>query len=434
MRRIEQPQAEGAGWAHLRVMSLATGLSFVVITLTRPLVPLLAVHLGARAAEVGAVVGAYALVPLLLAVPAGALVDRVGSRRIFLWGSLGIAVGLAAVGAWPSLPVLVVTQAGVGLSQLLVIVAGQTYATSLARGVEREAQLGWYTTLVSAGQLVGPLVGGVLADALGYGPSFRIAAFLGLLPLAVGFAVHDVPRRSEAGAPGGEARLAEAEPPGEVRSAPRAARGSAIRRIAGIGGVRLAVVASFSINFAMGARQGFYPLYVQNLGYPATLVGSLLSLRALASMSVRPFMVRIVAAAGGRFRTVFGSMLLGAAAVGITPWTREPLGLALASVALGVGIGLVHPLSMLAVAETVAEEERGLALGMRLTGNRLAQFTSPVLFGAVAEAAGLEAAFVAGGLVLAAATFSLLFWRATFAHLDRWPGRQAAGRGPGRDG
>src|SRR5690606_5321395 len=108
-----------------------------------------------------------------------------------------------------------------------------------------------------------------------------------------------------------------------------------------------------------------------------------------------------------------------AGSLAITPWTREPLTLALASMAGGIGIGLVQPLSMLGVAETVDEGERGRAMGLRLTGNRAAQFTSPVLFGLVAEVAGLETAFVVGGLLLMAATASLFLWRDTFARLDR---------------
>lgn len=415
-------------------MSGATGLSFVVITFTRPLVPLLAQSLGAGAAGVGVVVSAYALVPLFLAVPAGALVDRLGSRRVFLWGSLGIILGLTAVGLRPTLSVLLAAQATAGLSELMVIVAGQTYVSSLATGTEREAHLGWYTTLVSAGQLLGPLAGGILADMVGYGPSFLAAALLGFLPLAVGSRVRDIPGehgpqpvagRASSQEPLPPERASAEETPGQGRAgrhpepAGKTRNGGAVRRILRAGGVRLAIVTSFAVIFTMGVRQSFYPIFVQGLGYPASLVGAMLSLRALAAMAVRPFMPRIIHLAGGRFRTVFGSMLLAAGSLAITPWTREPLTLALASMAGGIGIGLVQPLSMLAVAETVDEGERGLAMGLRLTGNRAAQFTSPVLFGLVAEVAGLETAFVVGGLLLMAATATLFLWRDTFARLDR---------------
>jgi len=391
------------------VMASATGLSFLVTTFSRPLVPLLAQELGAGAARVGAVVAAYAVIPLVLAVPAGALVDRLGSRRLFVAGACGIVLGLGAIGLKPSIPVLFGAQALAGLSELLVIVAGQTYATSLSTGREREQHLGWYTTMVSAGQLVGPLLGGVLADAVGYARSFLTASVLGLLPVLVGTRVRDLPWASRQEPEKGATSLTMER--------------EALGRILRTGGVQLAVVTSFATLFTMGVRQGFYPIYVEGLGYSAGFVGAMLSLRALASMSVRPFMPRIVRLMRGRFPTVFASMLVSALAILITPWTRDPVSLAVASVAAGIGLGLVQPLSMLAVAETVPQSERGLALGVRLTGNRLAQGTSPVLYGLVAEVAGIEAAFVAGGLLLLAATGSLLLWRDTFAHLDRPQGQ-----------
>src|SRR5690606_5254779 len=108
-------------------------------------------------------------------------------------GACGIGLGLGAIGLKPSIPVLFGAQALAGLSELLVIVAGQTYATSLSTGREREQHLGWYTTMVSAGQLVGPLLGGVLADAVGYARSFLTASVLGLLPVLVGTRVRDLP-------------------------------------------------------------------------------------------------------------------------------------------------------------------------------------------------------------------------------------------------
>ena len=281
------------------VMASATGLSFLVTTFSRPLVPLLAQELGAGAARVGAVVAAYAVIPLVLAVPAGALVDRLGSRRLFVAGACGIVLGLGAIGLKPSIPVLFGAQALAGLSELLVIVAGQTYATSLSTGREREQHLGWYTTMVSAGQLVGPLLGGVLADAVGYARSFLTASVLGLLPVLVGTRVRDLPWASRQEPEKGATSLTMER--------------EALGRILRTGGVQLAVVTSFATLFTMGVRQGFYPIYVEGLGYSAGFVGAMLSLRALASMSVRPFMPRIVRLMRGRFPTVFASMLVSAA-------------------------------------------------------------------------------------------------------------------------
>src|SRR5690606_41450698 len=103
-------------------------------------------------------------------------------RRLSVAWACGFVLAPGAIGLKPSIPVLFGAQALAGLSELLVCVAGQTYATSLSTGREREQHLGWYTTMVSAGQLVGPLLGGVLADAVGYARSFLTASVWAFCP------------------------------------------------------------------------------------------------------------------------------------------------------------------------------------------------------------------------------------------------------------
>src|SRR5690554_1322075 len=83
------------------------------------------------------------------------------------------------------------------------------------------------------------------------------------------------------------------------------------------------------------------------------------------------------------------------------------------SIALGLGIGLALPLSMAIIADGVSLPDRGVAMGVRLTGNRLAQLVNPVFFGMVSQCWSLPAAFWWGGILLFAATGFLFFWGKT---------------------
>lgn len=53
--------------------------------------------------------------------------------------------------------------------------------------------------------------------------------------------------------------------------------------------------------------------------------------------------------------------------------------------------------------------ERGVAMGMRITSNRLAQVTQPLLFGGVASSASVVAAYPTAGVLLAGLT--IWTWR-----------------------
>ena len=72
----------------------------------------------------------------------------------------------------------------------------------------------------------------------------------------------------------------------------------------------------------------------------------------------------------------------------------------------GLGLGLGQPLTMAWVASRAPRHIRGLALGLRLSGNRLGQLLVPALVGMVLHLAGIDAIFwsvatllLLGGLV-----------------------------------
>src|SRR5690606_41788219 len=113
--------------------------------------------------------------------------------------------------------------------------------------------------MVSPGQLVGPLLGGVLADAVGYARSFLTASVLGLLAVLVGTRVRDLPWASRQ----------EPEKGATTLTMEREALGRILRT----GGVQRAVVPIVATPLCMRCCQGSDPLHVFWTGYSAGLVG-----------------------------------------------------------------------------------------------------------------------------------------------------------------
>ena len=408
-----------------RVNVLAV-LTFAVVTMSRPLFSVFAARdLGAGATWLGLVAGAYALVPLFLSMPVGGMISRWGERPLLVAGSAGLGLGLALAAASPSVGWLVLASLVAGMSQMLLVVCTQTLVTTLGDPREREAQLGWFTTATSAGQLLGPLGGGYLADHAGYRATFLAGAALCLAGILLARRVETPPT------PGTAPDLrTQAERARELLQLPE---------------MRLAILAAFSLIFALGVNQSFYSVYItQVLGFSASTLGMLLAVRAVLALAVRAYMRPLVAWAGGRYRVLFLALVSGAVALGITPLLRDVVSLTLAAALLGVATGLTMPLSMLAAANSVPAAERGLAMGVRLTGNRLAELTSPLLFGPLAEVLGLGPAFHGAGLILLGAALLSLRWRHGLDDADRLAGdvpppgtgrrrrrRLCWGRGPG---
>ncbi|HEY8393834.1 MAG TPA: MFS transporter [Thermaerobacter sp.] len=398
-----------------RVNALAV-VAFAVITMARPLFSVFAdQELGANPTWLGIIAGSYALVPLFLSLPVGGMIHRWGERPLLLAGTTGLALGLLLASASPSLWTLALAALVTGMSQMLLVVCTQTLVTSLGDPREREHHLGLFTTATSAGQLLGPLGGGALADAIGFRGTFIAGAVVALAGVALARDVEPPPVAGQAISLRGQMRRA--------------------RQLLRLPPMRLAILTAFSLIFTLGVHQSFYPVYVTRvLGLSATTLGVLLAIRAVFALAVRLYMQPLIDTVGSRYRVLLMSLICGALALGATPLLRDPWSLALAAALLGIATGLTMPLSMLAAANAVPVAERGLAMGVRLTGNRLAELTSPLLFGPLADAVGLAPAFYAAGILLLAAALLSLSWRDGLDEADEpvraaAPGRLDAARG-----
>ncbi len=132
--------------------------------------------------QVGNLIAASGVLALVAAIPAGMANDRYGRKRTLVVGLVitGVAVwmmsGMNSFGA-AALSVLVF-----GLAEALATGTIQVYAMDLAPDDKRGAFLGVWSLSQSAGQIVGPLFIGLLADEAGFRAAFLTVAGL----LAVG--------------------------------------------------------------------------------------------------------------------------------------------------------------------------------------------------------------------------------------------------------
>lgn len=351
------------------------------------LTPLVALRLGAGPTLVGAVIAAGFLLPLFFSVPMGSWADRWGSRRMARFGFALFGLALLPMVFAPSWTTLIVGYVLANLGHLAYIVGSQALVGDLAEpGSGRETAYGWWTTSVAAGQALGPLIGGLTLDL--FGASAGFAAMSLVMAVAV---LLTLPMRVRGASAAAGSRI-------DWRSA---------QRLVGDRTVAVAMLTSSVALWAVTVQTTFLPLHLELLAVPAATIGALLSLRALVAVVVRPWVPKLVALLGGRERTVvltLISMSLGLAGIALgNLWV-----LALFMVLFGVGFGLSQPVSMVMVADRVEPSERGKALGVRLTGNRLAQLLAPVAFALVAERFGLPLFFVVHALWVMLAAYLLV--------------------------
>ena len=147
----------------------------------------------------------------------------------------------------------------------------------------------------------------------------------------------------------------------------------------------------------------YLPAYGVERGISPQDIGILLGVLALAQMVSRLFLGRLLA----RFShaaIVIGSVLIaGLVLPFLIPSLGVPLLLVVMTVA-GLALGLAQPMTLVWVAIATPPENRGMAMGVRMSGNRLGQLIVPVAVGATAGQFGVSAIFatVSGMLVAAA--------------------------------
>jgi hypothetical protein len=139
-----------------------------------PFVPLLAEGMGASLSAIGFTVGAFSLIAVFLSVPLGGLVDRFGVKRLLLFGvGCNILNALILIRA-DTVSKLIIAQMIAGLAFLLHVVASQAYFSRLSDPSQREKGFGWLGFGASAGQSVGPILGGFLVDRYDYQAAFFV--------------------------------------------------------------------------------------------------------------------------------------------------------------------------------------------------------------------------------------------------------------------
>lgn len=391
MRGFFRLDSRAPGTRELFGLCFVVGFAFASWAMAGPLVPLLLLDLEASPGVLGTVVSVSVVGSILVAVPGGTLVNRWGTRKLMFRSGLLSAVSCLFMAAFPTIVGLFVGLAFMEIGKLLFILGAQAHVSNLGQNRDLNLDFGWYGMAAAIGQMAGPFVSGLCIDHAGKAVTWIVIAGFGSVTIAF------LPSLVSPGmvAPGSQAKTGK--------------RRKNLRYYLNTYAV-MAILASFAVVFADGARTTFYPVLLKSFGYSATVIGVFLSLRALVSMSVRLFMAWFIRFAGGRFQALIVSLFIMSLGIAATPFCTGYFLLVLNAVLVGIGIGMSLPLSMAMVSEGVEPEDRGVAMGIRLTGNRLAQFVNPVFFGLVAEAYSLSTAFFTGGLFLAAAGLPIAVW------------------------
>ena len=347
-------------------------------------VPLWAIEIGASPFMIGLVLGARAALSVVLSIPGGALMDRLGVNRIMAAAAVLAAIAFPLYTVLPWVGALIVLQLLTGFAQGLLWMGAQTHVSRLRR--DDPALIGRFTFVATSGNLVGPLVCGTAWDLWGPAGAFWVLALWSAGALAT---VAFQPGDAAAGAAAGPSR-------------PRLGDYAEAVRMIAAPAVGFVIACSFLMTCTHALRHSFYPVYLESLGLTGTLIGILVATGSVVSglsglstgFAARRIDANVLLIAAIALTTLCISQVV----LFETFWSL--LGLA---VFWGAVAGIAFPLMLYVLARSVDADRQGMSIGVRTTVNRVAGMIVPVAMGAVVDGIGLVAGFyVFAACVLAA--------------------------------
>jgi EmrB/QacA subfamily drug resistance transporter len=406
-------------WWTLGAVCVATFMLLLDITVVNTALPAIRKDLGGSFSDLQWVVDAYALSLAALVLTAGSLADRLGRRRIFAIG-LGIfSVASLLCGLSPDPTFLNVARGLQGIGgAIMFAVSLALVAQEFPSGPERGMAMGIYGATIGIAVAIGPLVGGLLTDGLGWEWVFLLNVPIGIAAIAVTYW-----------------KLAESRDPNAtridwgglltfssalfvlvlalVRGNHEGWGSSLIVSLFAAAAVLMAAffvierrakepmlplglfkrraftgvqLAAFAVSGSMFALFLYLTLYLQSfLGYSPIDAGLRYLPITLASFFVAPFAGMALAKVQARYLLSAGLALVGVGLVAMgglgvdSEWSALLVGFIVG----GVGIGLVNPVIADVALSVVPKEQSGMAAGINDTFRQVGIAVGIAAWGAI---------------------------------------------------
>lgn len=371
---------------NLAVCWLGSCVTAVGMSLVMPFLPLYIAELGVR--DVGAVeiwsgvsFGATFLLAALMAPVYGRLADRYGRKLMLLRASLGMALVFALTGAVQNVWQLALLRFLMGAVSGYVSTATILVATQAPR--ERSGwALGILSTGFVSGSLLGPLLGGLLAETVGLRHIFWLTGGLLFLTFLL--------------------TLAFVQESWAARQAPPSRRD--VWRLAGNPAAIWAIfLSSCLLQVATFAIEPVVTVYVQALAHTSAhlplIAGAVVGATGVATLVAAPLLGRLTDRIGARNVLVVG--LVATALVTLPQaFVHTPWQLMAWRFMMGVTTAALAPALASRLRELVPEEVSGRFFGYQQSAQYVGNISGPLFGGLLAARSGIPALFLATSALL----------------------------------
>ncbi len=340
---------------------------------------------------IGVVIAARHIGTMIFDVPAGILVTRLGLRRTMLGGVILFGIAAVWAGISPNVTSLIAARLLAGVSFALWSISRHTYIASAVPIDVRGRALSLFGGISRIATILGPLLGGVLAEYVGIRVPFFAQAAVAVLTLVVVLATTKnmtEPARSKA------------------RHNVFAELGTVVKRHRR--DFATAGVAAVSLQFLRAGREFLIPVWGGELGLGEAKIGYI----ATASFAIDSMLFPIVGYSmdkWGRKSTGLPAFVVLALAIALIPLTGSFGALLAVGLLAGLGNGLSSGFVLIMGTDLSPKENPGEFLGVWRLISDTGGASGPIAIGGIAQIVTLGVASLATAGVGVFGTLMLIF-------------------------
>lgn len=351
------------------------------------LTPLYVAHLGYAPFLAGIIIGSRGICSAMLAIHGGALMDRLGPRRVVLCVTfMGmITPPLFLVITWA--PAMILLQMASGLVTSFSWIGTFALMGQMLKGNTQIA--GRLTFFSRIGTFGGPPLIGYLFDQIGFVGSFWFmsgwCAVLFVSAILMPSGTSTVPM---------DGRLTLRDVLPRWSDYAHSFRLLAKPAVALVGAVSALTIATGSI------QSSFYLVHLQQGGFSGTLIGTLLATAALCATVATLFTDRMTERIDPT-KILLGTCIIAIIAISIAPLVGSVVAIFVVLAIRGIVDGVNQPLLFTEMSKAVGGGSQGRAVGLRIALNRASTASTPMILGGLIQLTDFENAFLlAGGAML----------------------------------
>lgn len=363
--------------SRLAVVCVLTFLHYVGAQMRGPVLPLYAAAHGAGAAGVGAIVAAHMMAAAAGSIPLGRASDVWGRRPLMLAGMTVTAATSLLLPVTQDAIVLALIYGAAGLGVAAFTPSALSLVGDAAAAGAAGRAFAWYTIAHYGAIGVGSFLGGVVADAWGFGAAFLVSAAIVGVTWLLGLVLVE---RSEIR--GGHATSAATF--AEIRSNPV---------------VWAAWIVSFCGLVTQGVVYTFFPLLADSRGRTAASIGVVFLVLGLANTAARIPAGWLVDRTKHSALYAIAGVVIASIATSLLPLVNDHAALLVVVAVFGAVSGTAGVAIGVALTRATVPAVRGLVMGGYSTALYLGLAVGSLAMGPVIGRFGYPLGFHAGAAV-----------------------------------